>query len=261
LLRIEHLNNVGDLALKLLSLARCYASAPTSKFQVGAVGEGISGALYLGANLEIAGQALPFTVHAEQSVIVSALSHRERGVKLLAVSSPPCGHCRQFLNELGQSAQLRVVVEDKEPTYLGELLPKAFGPADLGVRGALLMHSQWQLSTESGNPDPVAQAGIDAAHLSYSPYTRSPSGVAVAMSDSRIVAAPYVEIAAFNPSLAPILAVLDRLRFNGGISEIQSAVLVETSDSKISQRALTELILTAIAPKIKLRIVTAKIIG
>lgn len=260
-LRIEHLHSVGELALELLPLARYYASPATSNFHVGALCEGDSGALYLGANFEIAGQALSFTIHAEQSVIVNALCHQERGVKELTVSSMPCGHCRQFLNELDRASGLQIVVEGKKPTSLGQLLPEAFGPADFGFEGRLLAHAKWEISADCEDQDAVTQAAIDVARLSYSPYTHSPSAVAVATSEGGIVAGPYVENAAFNPSLAPILTVLDRLRFRGGTSDIQSAVLVELKDPKISQRTLTESVLTAVAPKVGLRIVTAKFIG
>lgn len=45
-------------------------------------------------------------VHAEQFVMANAWAHRERGIKRLAVSAAPCGHCRQFYAELPSAVRL-----------------------------------------------------------------------------------------------------------------------------------------------------------
>lgn len=42
-------------------------------------------------------------VHAEQFLVVNALRHKESKLEIIAVSSGPCGHCRQFLTELACS--------------------------------------------------------------------------------------------------------------------------------------------------------------
>src|SRR5579864_3571887 len=55
--------------LDVLPIVRLYADAATSGFRVGAVCEGSSGNIYFGANLELAGAPLGFTIHAEQSAI------------------------------------------------------------------------------------------------------------------------------------------------------------------------------------------------
>ncbi len=65
-----------------------------------AVGIGLSGAVYLGVNLEFANVPLSNSVHAEQFLLVNALHHGEAGIRMLAVSAAPCGHCRQFYSEL-----------------------------------------------------------------------------------------------------------------------------------------------------------------
>ena len=68
----------------LLPLAAQYAKPPVSNFKVGCVSRGLSGNLYLGANVEFAGEALSFTVHAEQSSIANAWMHGEEGIDLIA---------------------------------------------------------------------------------------------------------------------------------------------------------------------------------
>lgn len=39
-------------------------------------------------------------IHAEQCLIANAVQHGERGLRKLAISEAPCGHCRQFYSEL-----------------------------------------------------------------------------------------------------------------------------------------------------------------
>ncbi len=51
---------------------------------------------------------------------------------------------------------------------------------------------------------------------SYSPYTKSPSGAAIITKEGKVYAGPYVESAAFNPSLTPfhaawVAAVVDHI--------------------------------------------------
>ena len=81
-----------------IAAARAYCSI--SDFHVGAIAEGNSGAVYFGANIEIQGVQLGQTVHAEQSAISHAWMKGETGLKNITINYTPCGHCRQFMNEL-----------------------------------------------------------------------------------------------------------------------------------------------------------------
>lgn len=83
-----------------------------------AVGLGTSGALYVGVNLEFARLPLYNSVHAEQFLLVNALHHGERGIKRLAISAAPCGHCRQFYSELACAVRFQ---EIKHPLLLKKL--------------------------------------------------------------------------------------------------------------------------------------------
>jgi cytidine deaminase len=96
-----------------------------------------SGALYLGANIEIPGNGLNQAVHAEQSALANAFAHAERGIVAIAVIAAPCGHCRQFLNEITGGSQIRVIVKGGATQTLEELLPASFGPKDLGITAGL----------------------------------------------------------------------------------------------------------------------------
>jgi cytidine deaminase len=244
----------------MLPLARLYSMPATSGFKVGAVCQGASGNIYFGANLELAGAPLGFTIHAEQSAINDALAHGEKAVRQLAVTSAPCGHCRQFLNELTTASTFEVLITGKPKKTLMSLLPDSFGPSDLGVKGGLLGQGETELIPLSGTRDPLLEAALQAASRSYAPYTQSYSGVAFQLKDKTIVAGSYIESAAYNPSLPPPIAAIDRLRFSGyQYSDISTAVLIELENSKISQQGITSLLLGTIAPSAELRVVKARI--
>ncbi len=217
-----------DDLLTLLPQAAAFARPPISNFRVGAIARGASGKLYFGTNLEFAGEALSFTVHAEQSAVVNAWMSGETGIDVVATSAAPCGYCRQFLNELVTARELLVVMPN-ESRPLSELLPSSFGPRDLGIDGGLLQPENHGLGVE--DTDDLAQTALRAANMSYAPYSKSFAGVAVRTQDGRMFSGAYAENAAFNPCLSPLLAALSQLNLGGaGWSEIAVGVLVCVDD-------------------------------
>jgi cytidine deaminase len=224
-----------DLLIKLLPLARLYAYPPLSQFRVGVACQGFSGAIYLGANLEIPGQALFFSVHGEQSAITNAFRHGERGVSALAVTAAPCGHCRQFLYEMHNGSDLRIITPSSRPVTLATLLPSPFGPKDLGLKAALFQSEQQPLKLKDDTADPLVQQALTAAKQSYAPYTKSYSGIAVRTRKGHVYSGSYIENVAFNPSLPPLQASCVAVLFGGErLDEITSAVLVELDNATIS---------------------------
>lgn len=216
------------LMTSLLPRAAEFARPPVSNFRVGAVARGTSGSLYLGANVEFSGEALSFTVHAEQSAVGNAFMNGEEGIDLIAVTAAPCGYCRQFLNELAGASGLVVRLPDGE-FRLTELLPHAFGPRDLGIEGGLLQRDDHGLSIDTD--DKLANEALCAANMSYAPYSKSYAGVALRTSDGTTVAGAYAEHAAFNPSMSPLEVALSQLNLRGGTFEsITDAVLVHVDD-------------------------------
>jgi cytidine deaminase len=116
--------------------ARAYA--PYSGFRVGVAGVTDDGRLLAGCNVENASYGLGLCAECG---LVSAL-HATGGGRLVAVCcvggpaqvlTMPCGRCRQLLLEAGGAELL--VDSDDGPRRLGELLPAAFGPADLAGAG------------------------------------------------------------------------------------------------------------------------------
>lgn len=112
--------------------------APYSHVRVGAGALCSDGTTIVGSNVENASYGL--TLCAECSLVSDLI--RQGGGRLVAVAIvagdgeaiAPCGRCRQVLYEHGGAELLVDAGEGQEPTTLGELLPGAFGPEDLGVR-------------------------------------------------------------------------------------------------------------------------------
>jgi cytidine deaminase len=249
---------IDSLQVRLLPLARTYSRPPLSHFQVGAVVLGSSGGLYLGANIEFPGHALGLAVHAEQAALSNAYMHDERGIAAIAVTAAPCGHCRQFMNELEPEGEIRVLVGTSPATRLSSLLPAAFGPKDLGLKHGVFPPTQVELALSQETSDEITTAALAAARKSYAPYTKACSGIAIGTNAPRIYKGSYIENAAFNPSLSPFQVALVALILAGeDSSRISTVVLVEADGAVISQRSATEAALSAVAPAARLRIVTA----
>lgn len=254
--------DIDALMVALLPFAALYAKPVISNFSVGAVSLGESGALYYGSNMEFLHEALSFTVHAEQSATINAWVHGETGLLKLSVDAAPCGYCRQFLYELITAKALQIVlpVKDSAPSVqpLTDLLPGAFGPADLGLDGGLLEPESHEM-TLPGCSDPVIDAALASANRSYAPYSSSYSGVSMSTKDGRIFSASYAENAAFNPSMSPLEAAVSYLNMCGKLSEdVQRAILVELAGAEVSQIEATRDVLRAFAPAVELETYSAR---
>lgn len=237
---------LAQLMLALVQFAQAYAQPTISNFKVGAVALGsTTGNLYYGANMEFAGQALSFTLHAEQSATANAWLHGEQGVAQLAIGAAPCGYCRQFLYELSTADQLEVLLPDTAPAPLTAMLPDAFGPHDLGVESALMTPDTHPL-TVSAPLDELGEAALAAAETSYAPYTQGYAGVAVQTGDGLVFPGRYAENAAYNPSLSPLECALSMVNLSGRMtSTVTAAALVEVP-GPADQRAATEAVLSTL---------------
>ncbi|MEZ4662105.1 MAG: cytidine deaminase [Caldilineaceae bacterium] len=245
------LNTLGSdydqLMLALLPLAKSYAVPPISHFYVGAVCRGGSGNLYLGGNMEFPGQTLGATIHAEQAAITHAWLHEEESVEAIAINGTPCGHCRQFMNELAGASQLRIITPRLGKLLLPELLPGAFGPDSLQNPTGWLHPVDHGLRLAEAAIDALATAALAQANRSYAPYSANYAGAAVQTTDGAIFAAPYAENAAFNPSLSPLQGALLHLHLAGkSFNDIQQAVLVESAQSLCSQADATRALLASV---------------
>ena len=246
--------SIPQLMMELVPIARsANIYVPVSEYIVGSCAMGKSGDLYLGMNLEFADMPLGQTVHSEQFSTANAIGHHETGLIALAVSSEPCGRCRQFLNEIQGGSDILVFIPEKAPITLAELLPRAFGPNDLGIETGL-MAGRGEVVLMEHVPNELAMAALQAANYSYCPCSHCPAGVAIRLSDDTIYQGWYSENAAFNPSLPPLqMAVILAIADGKYPRDIKEAVLVE-KEGVISQETNTQALLKALAPNANLEV-------
>ncbi len=115
------------------------AYCPYSRFHVGAAVLTGRGEIFSGCNVENASYGL--TICAERNAIFQAVARSAGPLVIRAVvvftptSEPtaPCGACRQVINEFGPDAEVFSVCDGPAMivSRLSELLPGAFGPANL----------------------------------------------------------------------------------------------------------------------------------
>lgn len=238
---------IEELIKALLPKAAERAIVPLSGFRVGAIGRGCSGSLYFGANIEFPNLPLTTAIHAEQAVIAVAIEKGETGLRALSVSAPPCGLCRQFLNELNTAAAVSIQIADEDPIPLSELLPASFGPDHLHVGYRLMDPITQPLALSEQSTDPLTRAALETATRSHAPYSRCYAGVAMETSDGRILTGRYIENAAFNPSLQPAQTALAHLVMTGGrFHQIARVCLVQT-ESKIDLTGSTRELMQSVS--------------
>jgi cytidine deaminase len=116
------------------------AYCPYSHFPVGAAVLTESGEIFAGCNVENASYGL--TICAERAAIFHAIAHGHAAIRAVVIvtptdlPTPPCGACRQVINEFGPDATVVSFgsAGDVVAHTLPELLPGAFSPHNLGVQ-------------------------------------------------------------------------------------------------------------------------------
>lgn len=115
--------------MRLAKKALANASAPYSKFKVGAAVMTKSGKVFTGCNIE--NSCLSLTICAERVAVFKAISEGEK-IKEIAVASvagesSPCGSCRQVIYDSNKNAI--VYYQNRGKTVkkkIGQLLPDPF---------------------------------------------------------------------------------------------------------------------------------------
>ncbi|KAK3005062.1 hypothetical protein RJ639_017399 [Escallonia herrerae] len=264
---------VPQLLPTLVKSAQGLARPPISNFHVGAVGLSSDGRIFIGANLEFPGIPLHHSVHAEQFLVTNAAVHGGRRLTHLAVSDAPCGHCRQFLQELRNAQEIQILItsSQEDPIFkpLSSKLPDPFGPYDLLDEGTpLLLEIQDNglgflgnlkngfVENLENNESLLKIAALEAANRSHAPYSGCPSGVALMDVDGKVYKGSYMESAAYNPSMGPVQAALVAYLASGGdgYGGIVAAVLVEKEGVVVRQEDSARLMLKAVSPKCELRV-------
>ena len=251
---VQHLCNKHQitpqqLSLQLLPIAACYATTPISHFNVGAIVTGMSDNFYFGANQEFCQTDIQQTIHAEQSAISHAWMRGEKQITDISVNYTPCGHCRQFMNELNSAEMLQIHLPHSQNNLLQQYLPDAFGPKDLNIRLHLLDQHDNQLSLNTD--DPLVLQALAMANQAHAPYSNSFHGIAIQTRNQHIYHGSYAENVAFNPSLPAMQVALNYLILSGeAVENITRAVMVE-KPQRLSYKRMAEDLLGSLT-KIKL---------
>ena len=235
---------IKSLLQSLLPIAANFSIAPISNFNVGAIAYSSStGCAYIGSNLEFNHAALCLVVHAEQSAINTAWLNGETQISHIAITDAPCGHCRQFINEVNLSEQIEILLPNTN-TSQSELLPHSFGPADLGNETRLLDESEPQ------NLDlklAVSPQLLKHYHASYAPYSGNKSAVEIKTLQHGNFYGRYAENVAYNPSLSPLQSALSQMALSGlsiNKVEVTEITLLETEQFK-NQSGVSEVVLNS----------------
>ena len=271
-----------QLLPNLVKSAQPLARVPISNFHVAAIGVGISGRIFVGVNVEFPGLPFHHTIHAEQFLLTNLSQNKETQLQWLAVSAAPCGHCRQFLQEIRGASGIPLLITSEssksksEFTPLSEFLSHPFGPYDLlPIHVPLLLEPRNNhlsfldhLEIESiSNVEPngynqssiskLKVAALEAANNSHAPYSDSPSGVALMDSHGNVYKGSYMESAAYNPSLGPVQTAIIAFIAGDGAAEYEElveAVLVERKDAVIKQENTARLLLSSISPRCRFKV-------
>lgn len=241
-----------QLLKALLPVAASFSQAPISDFNVGAIAyDAVTESAFMGANLEFAHQALNLAVHAEQAAINNAWMNGAKSIDLMVITDAPCGHCRQFMNEIEGAETLKVLLPNIETT-LSNLLPHSFGPKDLGNQRRLLSEQNSEISAKSSKISDDLRAQLA---LAYAPYSKNPSAVEIVTVDHGRFYGRYAENVAYNPSLPPMQSALSQLAL-AGLSlndvEIKSITLVEFAKT-CNQKAVADAVLASYQQDLDLR--------
>ncbi|CAN1826199.1 Cytidine deaminase 1 [Linum perenne] len=255
---------VANLLPSLVKSAQSLARPPISNYHVGVVGLGSSGRIFFGANIEFPGLPLNNSIHAEQFLITNLDLNAEPSISSFAVSAAPCGHCRQFLQELRSSRSIRIMITDnqhgREFEDLSTFLPHRFGPDNLLHKDVPLIlerhDNKLSLISPNSNPSSLKLEALEAANRSHAPYSMCPSGVALMDSEGKVYRGSYMESAAYNPSLGPVQAAIVAYIVGGGAGyeRIVAAALVEKEGVAVRQEGTARLIMSTVAPKCEVKV-------
>ncbi|GJR08830.1 cytidine deaminase 1-like protein [Tanacetum coccineum] len=225
------------------------------------------GRVFFGANIEFPGLPLHHSIHAEQFLITNMSLHGG-GPKVLymAVSAAPCGHCRQFLQELRDVSSTMIMITNDNEGYrpIKDILPHPFGPFDLLAQDMPLVLEEHKndifFNDECENLGNLSNGYLEsakkndgaAARGSHAPYDTENFGNlsngylelakkndGLLKSEAVLAAGAWVSrtTAEYNPSMMPVQAALVAYMVGGGggYDRIVAAVLVEKEGAMVSQ--------------------------
>ena len=136
-------DKIAKLLIKVAEDTSEKSYAPYSKFHVGAAVISKDGKVYKGCNVENASYGV--TLCAERNALSNMIAQDGyKQISALACAAKeakgnevwPCGACRQWIEEFDKDETAKIIANNHGiPTIANtkELLPRAFGPKDLGL--------------------------------------------------------------------------------------------------------------------------------
>ncbi len=221
-----------ELMVMLLDVASALAQGADPGEHIGAVVEGGSGALYIGAPLVWNVPPIKFSVHGVQAAVMSAWNRGESSISSIMVEVPPCACCRQFLRELNEWKTLKILQATDGPTSLekGAIKPLALSMEGLrlaGIKARLMGEPKRNIAHAKSQHDLIRQAA-EAAAISYAPYSKNYAGAALRTKRGDTHRGCYIET---RESVSGVLAVesalVDLALGGGSLHDVGEIILVE----------------------------------
>ena len=209
-----------DVLLDPAAAVQKHALPPWSRLFCQSSSLSKSEAIYLGFNFFA--KMLNPELNDTRRIICRA---KERAITMVATNAAPCGHCRQFLDELRGAPHVCCVMSPGIPAQqknaslpyiaafqLAELLPESFGPLDLhlhddselfrsqGITTSRCLLKLWTHTAKKSlkqlavqiSPAHVRQTpkrALGEANLAYTSYGNSPAGLAIYATNGKLVQA------------------------------------------------------------------------
>jgi cytidine deaminase len=209
---------------------------------------------YDGINVEITPQ---YNIHAEQSAIHNAIVNGATQIKSIYLQDSPCGHCRQFINEIDENIE---IFFKGETVKIKDLIPNSFGQEEL-------LGKKVSPFVEFSNPiehfvnpmdyiDDIKESIAAFEYMcSFSPYTKSNCGLIIS-TDNSLFRGRYIEAAAFNMSVLPIMGAFSQFFLSGNdIYSIRDVILVENKNRPVNHGKITKEILSYLQIEDKLKVI------
>lgn len=240
-----------EIMVPLLGVASAMAQIPGEGNHIGAVVEGESGNLYVGAPYAWAGPGIKFSAHGVQTAILSAVHHGEKKLKTIMVESAPCACCRQFLRELHAWQGIKILYASDGPKSLqkGAIADIEFSSVGLrldGVKERLLDEYPRQLALSKSDNNDLINIAADAASKAYAPYSQNNAGVAVKTKSGVVYEGRYIESRISIVGVTAIESALFNMIMCGDKFEnIKEILLVETR-GMVTQFSATQKLATAL---------------
>jgi cytidine deaminase len=223
-----------EISALLLGVASAMAQMPGDGNHIGAVAEGESGNLYVGAPYAWAGKGIKFSAHGVQTAVLNAWHQGEKRLSSLMVETPPCACCRQFLHELHNWNAIKLYVATEGPKSLkkGSVVEIEFSNVGLrggGIKEELMNRPPRELALGKSDNNELINLAADAASKSYAPYSNNNAGIALRTKQGIVYQGRYVESkTSILGALAIETALLNLIMSGDKIENVKEILLVET---------------------------------